>query len=244
MPEPSKARILTLDIETSPNLSYVFDVWRDKVGVGKLVDHSSVLCFAAKWLGNPNVNFYSDWEDDHDLMVEMAWQFLDRADIVVTYNGANFDVKRLNAEFWQLGLGPPRPYRHIDLYKTVRRVAQFPSSSLNYVSGRIDIGQKVKHEGFGLWRGVMLGDPAAQARMERYNKGDVRLTEKLYKRTLPWIEHHPPVLVVPGKVLCPRCGSDKFDTVGTIPAVAYEYAQLQCRKDGGYFKGHRLGRIS
>lgn len=242
MPEARKARILTLDIETSPNLSYIFDVWRDKVGVGKLVDHTQMLCFAAKWYGSGPIHFYSDWSDGHELMVETAWQMLDRADILVTYNGANFDAKRLNSEFWSNGfMPPPRPYRQIDLYKTVRRVTQFPSSSLNYVSGRTGIGQKVKHGGFDLWRGVLNGDPVAEARMERYNRGDVRLTEKLYRQLLPWIDNHPPVLTVPGKTLCPRCGSDQYNVVGTVrPANVIEYAQLQCTVDGGYFKGARL----
>jgi len=59
----SAPRILVLDIETSPNLAWVWGMWDQNVGINQLVESQTVLCFAARWLGEKKVHFHSVHQD-------------------------------------------------------------------------------------------------------------------------------------------------------------------------------------
>ena len=67
-----------------------------------------MICFAAKWLGSDEVLFYSDYQNGHAETVKAAHKLLSEADGVITYNGDRYDIKRLNNEFLQLGMAPPK----------------------------------------------------------------------------------------------------------------------------------------
>jgi predicted RNA-binding Zn-ribbon protein involved in translation (DUF1610 family) len=205
------------------------------------------MCWAAKWYHKKPVMFASNFHDGHDAMIAKMWDLLDEADIVVTYNGVSFDTPRLNGEFLLARSGPPSPYKNIDLYRTVKSKFDFPSSSLNYISNRLEIGSKVDTGGFQLWLDCMLGDPAAWARMKKYNINDVKMTEVLYDELRPWINAHPIVNVAEDvtELQCPRCGStDLVETEKSYRAVMFEYPQFQCQNCGGYAKGKGGQRIT
>ena len=52
-------KTLLLDIETAPNLAYVWGIWEQNISTGQIVDSSYILCWAAKWLGEKEVMFDS-----------------------------------------------------------------------------------------------------------------------------------------------------------------------------------------
>lgn len=198
---------LTIDIETSPNLAYVWGLWDQNVGLNQIESVGSVICFAAKWHGSKQVMYYSDHHDGHDVMVKEAWELMSEADALIHYNGKAFDVKHLQREFLLAGLGPAAPHIDIDLLTVARRQFKFPSNKLQHVSDALGLGGKVQHTGFDLWRDCMMGDDKAWAMMKKYNIQDVRLTEKLYDRLLPWIQNHPSeALFMQDPDACPQCG--------------------------------------
>ena len=90
-----------------------------------------------------------------------------------------------------MGLDPPSQFKQLDLLQTTRQQFRFPSNKLDYVSQQLGLGSKTKHMGMEMWRDCMDGCPKAWKIMKRYNMQDVRLTEKYYKRLLPWIKNHP-----------------------------------------------------
>lgn len=92
-------KILTIDIETRPNLAYVWGLWDQNVGLNQIEETGSVISWAAKWHGEKKVYFASDYHDGHSEMVRRAWELLDEADAVVGYNSKAFDMKHLNREF-------------------------------------------------------------------------------------------------------------------------------------------------
>ena len=179
-------KILPLDIETAPNRAFVWGLWDQNVATSQVIESSYILCWAAKWLDGKEMFFDSVRSGrPPNEMLARIWELLDEADVVVHYNGLKFDIPTLNKEFIKHGMPPPSPYKQLDMMRVVKQAFRFESNKLDYVSAALKIGQKTKHEGFALWVKCMDGDPAAWRKMERYNKGDVRLLERLYKRLRP-----------------------------------------------------------
>ena len=236
-------RTLIIDIETRPNLAYVWGLWDQNIGLNQLHEVGSVISFAAKWHGDRRVIFASDFHDGHEAMVQSAWELLDAADAVVHYNGKAFDIKHLNREFILAGMTPPSPHTDIDLLATVRNRFKFQSNKLDFVSQQLELGQKVQHNGFELWLACMEGDDKAWATMRKYNIHDVRLTEHLYDKLLPWIKTHPNRNVVDGVKGCPKCASTEFHKRGYAHTNAGSYRRFCCNKCGSFFRAKTAEKI-
>src|SRR4051812_42236790 len=111
------SKILTIDLETKPALAYVWGLWDQNIGLSQLVTPSAPICFAAKWLGDKKMHFYSDWDDGHEAMILAARDLISEADAVVGYNTDGFDLKKFRGEFLLHDLTPPPPVTSIDLLK-------------------------------------------------------------------------------------------------------------------------------
>jgi len=231
-----KPKILILDIETKPALAYVWGLFDQNVGLSQLVTPSAPICVAAKFVGEPLCYFYSDWTDGHLGMIKAIHKLISEADAVVGYNSDGFDLKKLNGEFLLCGLPPVPPVTSIDLLKTVRKLG-FQSGKLAYVGPLLGIGGKVKNAGFELWLKVMEGDKVAQMKMKRYNIGDIKLTERLYKKLLPFIGNHPHLGAVGHE--CGACGSDNVQSRGYRRTKYFKIQRIQCQKCGSWQSGKR-----
>lgn len=228
-------KLLILDIETAPNLGYVWGLWDQNLGLNQVVEWSSVICFAAKWYGKKKIHFHSDHHDGHENMVKAAHAMMDEAHAIVHYNGRAFDIKHLHREFLLAGMNPPSPHKDIDLLTIARSSFKFPSNKLDAVSQALGVGSKVKHEGMELWLKCMAGDSKAWARMKRYNVGDIKITEKVYERLRPWIRTHPHVGLYTGQLSsCPKCGHNELTRRGFARTPTQVYQQWQCKHCGGY----------
>lgn len=240
-------KTLCIDIETTPNLAHVWGLWDQNVGLNQLLEATEMLCFAAKWLGEPKMFFARKGEDgDSRDMVSLAWNLLNDADVVMHFNGKRFDVPHLNREFVTFGMNPPSPYQQIDLLSAVRAKFKFPSNKLDYVLKALGLEGKVKHAGHELWIKCMAGDPKAWAKMRVYNKRDVWALEDLYYRIQPWVPSHPNVgLFVdePGAVdMCPACGSTNLKLQGNRYTAMGKYQRYQCSDCGKWSSdGKRVG---
>jgi DNA polymerase elongation subunit (family B) len=231
-------KILALDIETTPNLAHVWQLWNiNNVSLTQLQASSELLCFSAKWIGSSTVKFYSEWEHGKQAMVQTAHELLDEADVALHYNGKRFDIPYLNKEFVTAGLTPPSPYQQIDLYQTVKRRFKFPSNKLDYVAQALGLEGKVSHTGHELWVKVMAGDEDARALMREYNERDTVLLEELYEKLLPWIPSHPNVALHAGKELCcTSCGSSKLQPRESSYTALSKFDQFQCLKCGSWMR--------
>lgn len=243
-------KILTLDIETSPNLAHVWGLWDQNVGITQLREASEVMCIAAKWHGSDSVIFYSQQQDGQPAMIRAAHELLSEADIVVHYNGARFDIPHLNREFIEAGLTPPAPYAQVDLLRVVKKQFRFPSNKLDYVCQALDLGAKQGHTGHQLWIDCLAGDEDAWALMRQYNEQDVRITEKLYDRLLPWISTHPTVALYENPdetsvVRCPNCGGEALKPRGKAYTSVSVFQRYRCDSCGRWSRGsQRLSAVS
>ena len=238
-------KILLVDIETAPNIAYVWGLFKENIPLARLIESGYVLCWAAKWLGEDQIYFDSLGQSKERKMIERIHNLLDQADVVIHYYGTNFDIPTLNKEFIKLGLPPPSPFKQLDLLKTVKNQFKFPSNKLDYVSKALGIGQKVKHIGYELWTKCMHNDPEGWKQMEEYNIQDVILLEKLYLKIRPWIKNHPNIGIYldEDKLVCPSCGSSRINKKGYAYTRTYKYQRFQCKDCRSWFRSNKnLGK--
>jgi DNA polymerase elongation subunit (family B) len=228
-------KTLVLDIETAPNVAHLWGLFRQTVGISQIMQTGRVMCFAAKWLGEEDIEFWSEHRHGHKRTVKAAHKLIGAADAILTYNGRSFDLPTLNKEFIKYGIKPPSPYHDIDLLAVARRKFRFASNKLDLVCRELGLGAKTKHTGHDLWVKCMNGDDEAWKVMEEYNRQDVALLEKLYHRMLPWIETHPNQGLYgerPERPTCTNCGSTHMQARGSQKNRSQTYARWQCQDCG------------
>jgi len=237
------SKILLIDIETSPNLAHVWGIWQQNVGLNQLLESSQTLCYAAKWLGEDDVEFNSIYSGSRKKMLKSIHKLLDEADAVIHYNGNKFDIPTLNKEFLLEGMPPPSPAKQIDLLQVAKKQFRFVSNKLDYVSQALGLGKKTAHMGHELWIRCMDKDKEAWELMEEYNKNDVVLLEKVYNRFLPWIKHHLNLSTHSGEAVCPNCGGHHYQKRGFAYTSISKFQRYQCTDCGFWFRGNKNLRV-
>lgn len=226
-------KILLFDIETTPNLAYVWQKY--ETDVIDFVKEWELLTFSYKWLGEKEVYCVArnDFKDKSDLSITKELKkVLAQAEVLVAHNGDDFDFKKANAKFVEHNLGPLAPYQKVDTKKVAKKYFKFNSNSLDDLGRLLGVGRKQKTGGFELWLGCMAGNKKSFENMKAYNKQDVLLLERVYLRLLPWMEQHPNVWSAHRN--CPKCGGTKLKSKGIRRNKINTYRQLICLKCGGY----------
>ena len=226
-------KTLLIDIETAPNLAWVWGMYNQNVSPSQLEKPKDILCFATEWLDEPyEPLFFAEWTVGRAGMALSIRKLLDEADAVITYNGDKFDIPHLKSLMLTSGLQPPSPFKSIDLYKTMKQF-ELPFRKLGYVTELLGLDTKTQTGGFGLWTGVLSGDPEARAMMEAYNRNDVTIMRDLYYRLQPWIKGHPNRNLYGGDG-CPKCGSGNLHKRGTRTTNLGLYQRFQCQACGAW----------
>lgn len=238
-------KILALDIETSPALSWHYGMRNVFIGLDQVVQTPRMLSFASRWHGTKRTGFWSEHHDGREAMVAAAHAQLDEATHVLHYNGTTFDVPHLNREFEAAGLRPPSPFKQIDLLRQVRRNFRFLSNKLQHVSTELGLAGKVQHSGFAMWRAALAGDEKAWALVRRYNKQDVDLLIEMFDRLRPWLSGIEWALhegVLDG---CPNCGSTHLQSRGMAHTRVSSFRRFQCQNCGKWGRSSvREGGVS
>jgi hypothetical protein len=239
-------KVLAIDVETSPHLGYFWDTRGVWIADEQIIDHSHVICFAAQWeherdKGDRGVKFYSEFHHGPDKMYRAMFDLLSEADILLHFNGARFDEKKMQGEFAERQMGKPAPSQRIDLYQTARSQFGYNSNKLDDLLARFGLRRKVRHEGIKLWIDCHRGDPKAWARMRRYNKGDIPVLFALKDHILPWIKGMPNAALYADGVdgMCPAVGCGSLDTVkeGRAYSKTRIYQRYHCKNCGTWFQG-------
>lgn len=240
-----KLKFLVFDIETGPNLSYTWGKYQQDVIAFK--EEWDLLSFAYKWLGEKPVYAYGADKNTEEAIVNKLWLLFDEADVLIAHNGYKFDIRKVNAKFLEYGLTPPSPYKVVDTLRVSRRYFALNSNKLDDLGELLQVGRKVKHEGFELWLKCMAGDKAGWKKMLQYNKQDVVLLEKVYLKLLPWITNHPnrgDLSQLDG--VCPKCESKHLSPRGYINTRTGKKQRYCCDDCGGWSSEasiKRTGRV-
>lgn len=233
-------KILILDIETAPILAYVWGLWDQNVGLNQIKSDWHVMSWSAKWLGSKEC-FYEDqrnaktFEDDKKILQKL-WKLMDEADIICGQNSVRFDTKKINARFLHHGMQPPLPYRQIDTQRLAKKHFGFTSNKLAYMSEKFCFKYKKldhgKFSGFELWKECMAGNMKAWDEMRKYNIQDVKATEELMRRLIPWDNAISFNVYHDSFNNACFCGSREFKSGKFIHTNAGRYAVMACKKCG------------
>ena len=194
----SQPRELYLDIETSPNMAFLWSlrVPGGYVNSDMLVRDWFVISWAASWMDSKEVfsgvvtsRQAKNWDDSK--ILKPLWRLIDDADIVIGHNNDRFDLRKLNTRFLLHDYGVPRKYKTIDTLKVARKSFAFESNKLEFLNERL--GNLPKHDmELADWMRICLdGDLRTLDRMVRYNIGDVKEGKRLYARLRDWVIPFP-----------------------------------------------------
>lgn len=180
-----KPRILFWDVETSPNLGYTWGRWEQNVI--EFVEESRLLSIAWKWEGEKEIHCLTTADMSEKALCKAFSHILDEAHMSIAHNGNAFDVKKFNARLIYNRLKRSGPLLTLDTKSEAKKYFMFNSNSLNDLGKFLKVGAKYKHSGFELWLRCMKGEKKAYKEMAKYNKKDVVLLEKVYKRMKPFM---------------------------------------------------------
>lgn len=100
-----QSKILLLDIETSPLVSYTWGLYEQNVI--KRIKSFTILSVAYKWLGGRTKVLACDTLTEKQLLLKLH-ALMDSADVIIAHNGDSFDIRKINARFIVCNLKPPR----------------------------------------------------------------------------------------------------------------------------------------
>ena len=240
----SSPRIILWDIETTHNIVATFRLFdQEPIPHTNVLQERYIVCAAWKELDKPKVHAYAtvndplrfetNSHDDKSVVLHLR-EVLAEADVIVAHNGDEYDLKFLKGRMIAHGFSPLPPIPTIDTLKVARRQFLFNSNRLDYLGAYLKVGRKQKTSP-ELWLRVLQGDARAVREMVRYNKGDVLLLEKIFKKLQPYIPNHINRQLYGGSG-CPRCGSLKVQARGTHKALTREYQRFQCQACAGWFR--------
>lgn len=240
-----RPNILIFDIETAPIEAEVWSMWQQGIGLIDILKDWHVMSWSAKWFKGKDGTVYGphsklmymdqrgakNIEDDTKLL-KGIWELLDEADIVITQNGDQFDIRKLNARFIINGFKPPSPFKSIDTKKIGKKKFGFTSNRLEYMTDKINKKyKKQKHKKFPgkeMWIECKRGNLEAWRAMEEYNKYDVLSLEELYICMQPWDNSFNPNLYTDDVTLKCACGSDKLRNKGYAYTLTGKFRRYTC----------------
>ena len=212
--ENNQPKICYLDIECSPTKSYTWRRFKENISQAQILSESFFL--TASWAFNENevhslrLTSNEAINEDDEVLITKLWHVLDNSNVVVGHNLRRFDIKKINSRFAYYNLPSPSPYKIIDTLEIAKARFAFPSNKLNDLCEYLDIGEKLPHDGFSLWKKCCAGDDEALIHMEKYNRVDVEITRELYKRLRGFDNNAVNLAIMSDKVgaICTTCCSD------------------------------------
>ena len=218
----SQPRVLTFDLESA--------------GVNALkADLGFVICIGFKWLHEKDAHVLMLDKaslkkfDDRKLLEEFSKLYVE-ADIVVGHFASVFDRRFIQGRLLINQLPPIPPTKLRDTCMVARSVATFSSNRLKHLAKILNLKQQKMENGWPqAWFKVMTGDMEALRGLAKYCKGDVKATEELYLRLLPFDNAHP--RIHSDRAKCGSCGGG-VQYRGVAFVFGRRYRRFQCVKCG------------
>jgi len=231
---------LFIDIETSPNVVFTWNVGRDlNITHDSILKERAIICICYKWEHESKVHSF-EWSkgDDKQMVLDFV-KILNTADEIVAHNGDHFDIKWLRTRALYHGVKSLPEFVSVDTLKISRKLFKFNSNRLDYIAKFFGFGGKLK-TGYDLWKNIVLNnDENAMKKMVHYCKRDVLLLEKVYNKLSFYSKPKIHIGILKGKddCSCPKCGSDSTISNGNrISATGAIKKRMQCSSCGIFFQ--------
>ena len=243
-------RVLLIDLERVPG-EVTLPVWEPRdfkrinwVHPAKWTKRPEMLCFGARWDDRKRAEFHASWDsDDPHHLARETWRLVNDCTHLVTYNGNRADVPWMKQAWLAAGLTPPKPYKHIDLYRVALQFG-LPSKSLDELSKFLGLPGKRGHYDIDQARACLAGDEKARKAMRRYNLGDVSDDSLggVWRKLRPWVRGlNLATAMLTDDRLCPYCTSANVVRNGWTEAATgtvNSYAAWVCEDCGGHSKSN------
>jgi hypothetical protein len=230
---------LFIDIETSPNLCYTWQIgYKVNINHENIVHERKIICVSWKWEHEKKIHAM-EWESGCDKKVtRKIVDLFNEAAEVVAHNGNYFDIPYVNTRAIKHGYMIPSPFAKVDTCQIARRNFMFNSNRLDYLARFLFNDKKIDNGGFESWVKILNGCKKSLKKMVDYNKKDVVLLEKVYHKLKSYdaVRSHYGVTESRERWTCPQCGSEKVKknkfkvTKGGL--VRHE---MKCNECGRYY---------
>jgi hypothetical protein len=237
---PIKPKILFYDIETSPLKAWIWQCGQQYVGHKSLDKNHSmwgIICVTYCWNDGKPAKVI-DWGFEEQSTGEVVRQFdeiIKQADFTIGKNSDKFDTKMINANRMFAGLpGLPQWTKYTDdLEKQMRRYFRLPSQSLDYLSGQLGLGGKIKME-MQDWIDIVEKNSngvKSLKKMIKYGKKDVEDTRTLWNKLSQHFDSKWNQAIFQGDVLACKyadCGSTNLHRDGIRQSGKTKYQGWEC----------------
>ena len=234
-PEPKKLNILYFDLESSLMGTLTFGLWNQNISGNRITKHSHLL--SNSWAFNDELPqgvrlTPEDVAEGNDLLVVVdTIRAIEKADLIISFNGKKFDVPLLKTRALLHGLPPIKFPPHLDLMQEAKRNFRFPSNSMQNISLYLGEHGKLATSGRNLWERCYnhsnyddCNDALAQ--MLEYGLRDIDATRDLHKRMQGWFKSPVNIGLITKEIngvntkdnhtlLCPHCASKDIDKIGS-----------------------------
>lgn len=245
-PKDKEIKILFWDLESSLMEGYFFRIWEENIPYHRITKHSQLLSNSWAFGDDEPSGVRVTPEqvktgDDLHVVLDMIEQ-INKADLMVTFNGKKFDEKLLNTRALYWGLPPVSYPKHIDLMQDSKRRFKFPSNAMQNISMYLGLNGKIENSGNRLWeRAAKWQDyetcEQALKDMLKYGLQDINATRDLYYRILGWSKTTPNIATITKQVqgkdlkedtelLCTHCGSSDVSKIVIDGMVKQGYTSV------------------
>src|SRR5271166_754309 len=139
-------KILFIDIETSPLISYTWGIWDQNIALNQIYKDWNIIAWAAKWQDSSEIMYMDQRkginEKNEKKLLQEMWKLMDEADIIVGQNSKKFDTKKLNSKFLLHKMQPPSSYKQIDTLQLAKKHFSMTSNKLEFLSDKLNIKYK------------------------------------------------------------------------------------------------------
>ena len=230
-----KLNVLYFDLESSLMGTLTFGIWNQNISGARITKHSHLL--SNSWAFNDDeptgVRLTPDEvRDGNDLLVVVDTILaIEKADLIVSFNGKKFDTRLLNTRALYHGLPCPVYPPHLDLMQLAKRSFRFPSNSMQNISKYLGLEGKLSTAGQNLWERCYFWEDyeecdKALEQMLVYGLQDISSTRDLHKRLQGWSKNTPNIGLITKEInnvntkdnhelLCPHCASSDVDKLGS-----------------------------
>lgn len=242
----NEPRILMIDCESSPNITYGFSLW-DYTKPNMIIKERTILTFSWKWLGEKEVHVITSaqfqkgkkWDpyNDKGIVAEIG-KLIGQADYVVGHYSDKFDMRLIRARTLINGLPPIPPVATVDTYKLAKKYFHLNANRLDYLGKLLGFGGKIGTT-WQLWQDCAEGDLKALKKMATYNKRDVDLLEKVFIALKPHVQSNINYALFGNNdhIKCPHCGGNHIQKRGTLVNRVTKRQRFACRDCGTWFSG-------
>jgi len=260
-PPKNQPKILFFDIETTPLEAICWGTRKQFISMNQIQKDWTILSWSAKWRGKKTI-MYEDTRKRTDkrndkLLLPALSRLLDEADIVVAQNGKRFDERKVNSRLIFHHMEEPSDFQSVDTLQIAKSRFGFTFNSLKYLAHYLGVGEKftdrpIGYNGMDLWSKCLEGDPRAFKIMEKYNKIDTIVLEKVWERLAPWARGtnyiNPNLYITnfdedgkPKNYMC-QCGSTAFSKNGHSTTTTGRYLRWKCRECKAHHREKGTGR--